>query len=113
MIRLALPATLGAILAVSVTWDAGIVAMATSAPLGGSLLALLFALLFSYREPNGTSETQKEAGWIRVYLEASELAELDKWRQSHGKDLTRAEAARILLIEPLISPDEPSKSGLR
>ena len=109
MIRLALPASVGAILAIAVTWDAGIVAMVTSAPLAASLLALAFVLLFSSRGPGPAGDTQEKAESVRIYLAASELSELDRWRQSHGKNLTRPEAARMLLLKPLLGHDGQAK----
>lgn len=108
MIKLALGALLGAALAVFLVRDAGVVAMIVAAPFGASLLALTVALFGPGAEPT-RAKVEDEADSIRIYLAAEEIAALDHWRQSQARDLTRAEAARMLVVKPLLDRAEGSK----
>ena len=109
MIRLALSAGLGAALAIFLTWDASILAKIVAAPLGASFLALALALLFSNDKTRDKRNTEGQTDPIEIHLAESELEALDQWRQSNAQHLTRAEAARFLLVKPLLDSSERSK----
>jgi hypothetical protein len=79
--------------------------MILAAPLGASALALASTLL-APGKVHTRNETEAEAESIRIYLAAEEIAALDAWRQSQAKELTRAEAARLLVVKPLLDSTE-------